>query len=221
MPDTSSDQTDRVRSVFGDWALRGRAEGMERGHGPVARRAFERTRLAADSRYLDIGCGNGYTVRWAAERAPQGVAVGLDVTPEMISLARSMSAEFTTAEFHLATFPQHDLSRGVFDAIFSMEVFYYLPSLSAALAEVRELLRDGGRFVNVVDFYRENPASHSWPEDVGVAMRLLGEDEWRVAFEEAGLVVVEQTRIRLPAEEASEAWKTEVGSLLTVGQRAG
>ena len=221
MPDSPDYPISQVRAVFDDWALRGRAEGMEHGHGPIARRAFEQLHLTSDSRYLDIGCGNGYTVRWAAEAAPEGRAIGIDVAPEMIRRAKELSADLPNAEFHLATFPEHRLPRGSFDAIFSMEVLYYLPSLPKALEEIARLLTRGGRFACVVDFYRENEASHSWPDDVGVAMRLLSAAEWKAAFEAAGLKVIEQTQITVPAEEASEEWKTTVGSLLTVGQAEG
>ena len=83
------------------------------------------------------------------------------------------------------------------------------------------LLTPGGRFVCVVDFYQENPASHSWPEDVGVAMRLLSAAQWRQAFEDAGLKVIEQGRVTLPPEQATEGWKVDVGSLMTVGASEG
>jgi len=221
MPHSTPNQTSRVRTVFDDWAVRGRAEGMERSHGPVARKAFHHLGLKPDSWYLDVGCGNGYTVRWAAEDAPNGKAFGLDVAPEMIARAEEMSQGMANTEFHVATFPDHDLPLGRFDAIFSMEVLYYLPSLSGALEEVARLLTPGGRFVCVVDFYQENPASHSWPEDVGVAMRLLSAAQWRQAFEDAGLKVIEQGRVTLPPEQATEGWKVDVGSLMTVGASEG
>jgi len=216
------DRVVRVRDVFEDWAERGRAEGMADSHAPFVRPVFERLPLPPDGSYLDIGCGNGYTVRWAAEAAPEGRAVGLDVSPAMIALAREKSAAFPSAEFHVATFPHgHPLEAASFDVIYSMEVFYYLPDLGEGLAEVRRLLRPGGVFACQVDFYEENTASHAWPEDVGVEMTLLGEAGWREAFERAGLEVTEQFRVRLPPEEASEPWKATEGSLVTVGRRPG
>jgi 2-polyprenyl-3-methyl-5-hydroxy-6-metoxy-1,4-benzoquinol methylase len=63
----------------------------------------------------------------------------------MIARAKDLSQGLANAEFHLATFPQHDLPLGRFDVIFSMEVLYYLPSLSAALEEVVRLLKPYGR----------------------------------------------------------------------------
>jgi SAM-dependent methyltransferase len=209
MTDPSHYPISQVRAVFDDWALRGRAEGMEHGHGPVARRAFEQLDLQPNGRYLDIGCGNGYTVRWAAATAPEGRAIGIDIAPEMIRRAKELSADFPNAEFFLETFPEHHLPRASFDAVFSMEVLYYLPSLSAALEEIVQLLKPGGRFASVVDFYQENEASHSWPDDVGVAMRLLSAAEWRAVFEAAGLTAVEQSRVTVPEEEASESGRRQ------------
>lgn len=214
------DRVVRVRDVFEDWAARGRAEGMAESHTPFVRPVFERLPLPPDGTYLDIGCGNGYTVRWAAAAMPEGRAVGLDVSPGMVARARGESAAFPDAEFHVAAFPDdHPLEPGSVDVIYSMEVFYYLPDLAAGLAEVRRLLRPGGAFACQVDFYRENTASHSWPEDVGVEMTLLSEAGWREAFERAGLAVTDQFRVRLPAEEASDPWQAAEGSLVTMGRR--
>jgi SAM-dependent methyltransferase len=209
----------KVQDVFDDWARRGRATGMERSHGPTARRALSYLPLPDDGRYLDIGCGSGYTVRWAAERLPRGEAVGVDVSGEMIEVATSLARELPRLRFLHGAFPDIELESGSFDAIFSMEVFYYLPRMDAALAAVARLLKPGGRFACVVDYHLGNPASHDWPEELGVEMNLLDESGWREAFESAGLAVVEQTRIRLPADEASEEWKVRFGSLLTVGAR--
>ena len=38
----SSAHVDKVAAIFDDWAEAGRAEGMEQGHGPTARPAFDR-----------------------------------------------------------------------------------------------------------------------------------------------------------------------------------
>ncbi len=218
MTRSSDSQLQSVQRVFDDWALRGRAEGMEASHAPFVRPAFERLALARDAWYLDIGCGNGYTVRWAARAAPEGKAVGIDLSSEMIALARSMSQDLPNAEFCAAAFPEHELPRGRFDAILSMEVFYYLPDMAAALVETRHLLRPGGQFACMVDFYEENEISHSWPSDVGVDMTLLDEAGWRAAMEGAGFSDIEQHRVRLAPEQASEPWKATEGSLLTLAR---
>ena len=218
-PDNGEGQVNDVRELFDDWARSGRADGMERGHGPTARLAFDRLRLTETSRYLDIGCGNGYTVRWAARAVPKGRTVGLDVSEEMIALARRMSDGFPNAHFVAGSFPEANLGDDGFDAIFSMEVFYYLSDLDAAMQKIHDILRPGGSFACVVDYYGENPASHSWPEDLGLPMTLLDAAGWADAFRRVGIAVVEQKRLRLPSDQASAEWKVTQGSLFTLGRR--
>ncbi len=214
-----TEQVERVRRVFDAWAAAGRSESMEEKHGPSARPVFDRLGLSEESWYLDVGCGNGYSVRWAAAIATSGRAYGLDVSASMIEKAEAMSAGFANAEFLCAPFPEDSLPDERFDAVFSMEAFYYLPDLDAALARVRTLLRPGGRFACVVDYYAENTASHPWRKQLGVRMRLLSTLGWVQAFERAGLAVVEQGRSRVPKELASAEWNTTHGSLFTIGRR--
>jgi arsenite methyltransferase len=216
----NTDQLVRVRDVFDEWAENGRARGMEQGHGLAARRAFEALDLAPGQHFLDIGCGSGYVVRWAAQVAPSVDALGLDVSAQMIALARSSTSGLPNARFRRTSFPHGDLEPEHFDAIFSMEAFYYLPDLAAGLSAVRDLLVDGGRFACVVDYYGENAASHRWPDELGVAMHLLSAAEWRAAFEDAGLEVLRQERLRAPfVPGALLTWKHTEGSLLTLGRR--
>ncbi len=214
-----------VRELFDAWALSGRAEGMEQGHGHAARLAAARLGLNERTRYLDIGCGNGYTVRWAARAAPRGRAVGVDLSSEMILLARRLSHDLPNASFIAGEFLAVDLGGDAsFDAIFSMEAFYYFSDLHAALARVRDLLAPEGLFACVVDYYGENTASHAWQEQMGVPMTLLDAAGWARAFAGAGLTVVEQTRLRLPAgttPDPEDEWEETEGSLLTLGARAG
>lgn len=214
-------QVAKVQAVFDTWAQNGRADGMERGHGPTAVQAFDKLGLGSGQRYLDIGCGNGYTVRWARERVGEGEVWGIDVAPEMIALAKRMSeASAPDARYLAGEFPNPKLPENYFDAIFSMEVFYYFPSVDAGLAAAHAALRPGGLFTCVVDYYQENAASHSWPEDTGVSMTLWSAEQWREGFERAGFEVVEQGRL-FPQEEdaATPDWKESEGSLMTLGRK--
>lgn len=211
-------QTARVRDIFEDWAGRGRAEGMEVGHGPAARVGFEALSLAAGERYLDIGCGNGYTLDWALDAVgPDGRVVGADVSPAMTALARQRVAGAANATVVCGAFPDIEFPLPAFDAVFSMEVFYYLPDLPAALRATRGALAPGGRFACLVDYYAENAASHPWPEQLGCHMELLGSAAWVDAFRDAGFSTVHQERVLHPSSGDKPGWKQEVGSLLTVG----
>jgi SAM-dependent methyltransferase len=161
-------------------------------------------------------------VRWAAQVAPSVDALGIDVSAQMIALARALTSGLPNARFRRGSFPQIELAANHFDAIFSMEVFYYLPDPAVGLKTVSQLLAPGGRFACVVDYYQENVASHRWPEDMAVAMHLLSAAEWRAAFEDAGLEVLQQERLRAPhAPDAPLTWQHTEGSLFTLGQRPG
>lgn len=211
-----------VRAVFDDWAKIGRGDTMGEGHKVNARPAFERLDLKPNQRYLDIGCGVGYSVRWAADVDQSVEAIGIDVAPEMIERARILSASYKNARFEISEFPAElPGDEGIFDAIFSMEALYYLPDLDAGLRAISALLKTGGKVVSMVDFYAENEASHHWPQDLGVSMTLLSAQGWQEAFEAAGLKVIEQTRIRDVASKGLENdWKYSQGSLLTLAVKA-
>jgi len=193
---------------------------MELGHTPTARPAFESLELTAGQRYLDVGCGNGYTVRWAASVDSTVQAYGLDAAEKMISRARHLSQDVENARFIHAPFPLPMLKPQSFDAVFSMEVFYYLPDVLWGLINVFRILKPGGRFACIVDYYAENEASHSWPEDVNVPMTLLSAQAWRDSMEKVGLEVIDQRRLCPPLAAGEQPnWKHTEGSLFTLVQR--
>ena len=211
---------DAVRAVFDTWATNGRAEGMEAGHFVAARRAFDILALKPGDRYLDIGCGNGYSVRWAAQISPDVSAIGIDLSEKMIQRAREMSSDYSNCRFINAPFPLPILKAGAFDALLSMEVFYYFPNLRWALMGALRLLKPGGQFACIVDRYTENEASHAWSEQVGLNLNLLSEQEWRSALEGVGFEVTDQVRIRQPRlDDEPEDWRHTEGSLLTLGRK--
>ena len=147
---------ERVSALFDEWSVNGRAEGMEEGHTPMARRAFEQLNVRPGQNYLDIGCGNGYAVRWAAAVDPSVQAVGIDVSAGMVERARSQSKAYENARFIHAPFPLPILKAKSFDSILSMEAFYYFRELQWALVSTIRLLRPGGLFACVIDYYTEN-----------------------------------------------------------------
>ncbi|MFK7987771.1 MAG: class I SAM-dependent methyltransferase [Sandaracinaceae bacterium] len=213
------DETDRVSQLFDGWAEAGRAEGMERGHEHAARAAFERLGIEPGARYLDVGCGNGYAVRWAADVDPSVQAFGIDVSAKMIERARERSPQ-PNARFIHAPFPLPMLKAKSFATVLSVETLYYLPDLTWGLVSVGRLLEPGGRFACVVDYYEENAASHGWPEELGLEMKRLSAAGWRAAMEEVGLQVIDQTRIRRPlADGETPGWAQSEGSLLTLAMR--
>jgi len=97
---------------------------------------------------LDLGSGGGIDVLLSARRvAPDGKAYGLDMTPEMLELARRNQAEagVTNAEFLLGTIEEVPLPDSSVDVIISNCVVNLSPDKDAVIAEAFRVLRPGGR----------------------------------------------------------------------------
>ncbi len=221
----------QTASLFDDWALRGRAEGMEAGHSPRALQALRAIPLEAGQRALDLGCGNGWATRWIkAEVGPKGSAAGLDASLEMVARAIGASRHLDGLEFVVGSFDALPWADASFDHVFSFEALYYAPDLDAALAELRRVLKVGGSATIGTDFYAEHTASHAWPEQLGIPMELLSAEGWAARLEMAGLRVVDQFRCfdprpvdpALPDSEQAEQrrFREEIGPLALRAVRA-
>ena len=108
------------------------------------KRLVERLGLEAGACVLDIGCGTGRLARWIGERlGPKGRVVGIDPLEERIAVARSRGGavrfEVGQAE-DLGAFD--DAS---FDAVCMSSVLHWVSDKARALAEIRRVLRPGGR----------------------------------------------------------------------------
>src|SRR5258708_18494470 len=86
--------TNLLRDEFNRWAEAGRGEGMEQDHLPITMPVLEKMGLAAADNVLDVGCGWGGLARRLAKRVRDGRIVGMDVSDEMIRVARRTSLEF-------------------------------------------------------------------------------------------------------------------------------
>jgi len=211
-------------SLFDQWALSGRAEGMERGHQARAVQALEAMPVKLGDKLLDLGCGNGWASRWLRAKTGRfGFVAGVDASEEMIRLAKQVSSARNSVQFRQARFEELPWTDEFFDHAFSMEALYYALDLEAALKSVARVLRVGGTLTVCTDFYLENPHCHVWPDMMGVPMQLLSEAQWTQTLAAAGLVVESSHRCLDPRpvesdkseqERAAELhFRTEVGSL--------
>jgi SAM-dependent methyltransferase len=98
---------------------------------------------------LDLGSGGGIDVLLSARRVgPTGVAYGLDMTDEMLELARRNAAEsgVTNARFLAGEMEAIPLDDGSVDVVISNCVVNLSPDKPRVLREVFRVLRPGGRF---------------------------------------------------------------------------
>ncbi|MCG2801418.1 MAG: arsenite methyltransferase [Cellulomonas sp.] len=105
--------------------------------------------LQPGERVLDLGSGGGIDVLLSARRVgPDGFVHGVDMTPQMLALARRNAAEAgaTNVEFHEGTIEDLPLSDGAVDVVISNCVINLSADKPAVLREAYRVLAPGGRF---------------------------------------------------------------------------
>ena len=148
---------------------------------------LEYAALRSGEEVLDLGCGGGRDLFPAAEAVgPEGRVVGVDMTPEMVELARGNAERFRDAtglsnvEVRSGNVEDLPLEDGSMDVVISNCVINLAPDKEAAFREAARVLRTEGRMV-VSDIVLNRPLS---PEAAGdpdlysacVAGALLRED---------------------------------------------
>jgi len=150
---------------------------------------------------LDLGSGGGIDVILSAKRVgPSGVAYGVDMTDEMLALARKNAAEAGVANVHFlkGVIEAVPLPAESVDVVISNCVINLSTNKAAVLTEIARVLKPGGR-VGVSDVVAED---HLTPEQraergsyVGCIAGALSRLEYLAGLEAAGFedVTVEFT----------------------------
>jgi SAM-dependent methyltransferase len=148
---------------------------------------------------LDLGSGGGIDVLLSAKRVGQsGFAFGLDMTDEMLELARRNAAEAgaTNVEFRKGRMEAIPLEEGSVDVVISNCVINLSTDKSAVLAEIARVLRPGGR-MGVSDVVAEDRLSPGERAErgsfVGCIAGALSFGEYQAGLEAAGLVDISVT----------------------------
>lgn len=97
---------------------------------------------------LDLGCGAGFDAFIAAQLVgPTGRIVGIDLSPEMVAVAKAglREAKFPQVEFQVASVEALPFPNASFDVALSNGVLNLIPDKPGALSEVFRILRPGGR----------------------------------------------------------------------------
>ena len=152
---------------------------------------------------LDLGSGGGIDVLLSARRVgPTGKAYGLDMTDEMLALAREnqKKAGLDNVEFLKGEIESIPLPDNAVDVIISNCVINLSADKDRVLAEAFRVLKPGGRFaVSDVVVRGEVPAAirRSVELWIGCVAGALEEQEYRLKLAKAGFeaVDVEPTRI--------------------------
>jgi arsenite methyltransferase len=166
---------------------------------------------------LDLGSGGGIDVLLSARRVgPAGRVYGLDMTDEMLALAREngRKAGATNVEFLKGEIENIPLPDNSVDVIISNCVINLSADKGRVLREAFRVLRPGGRFaVSDVVVRGEVPAAirRSVELWVGCVAGALQDDEYRALLAAAGFQDIEVEPWRIYGIEDARQFLTETG----------
>jgi SAM-dependent methyltransferase len=129
------------------WA--GHADYFDRAMTHYHRRLLAAASVERSDRILDIGCGAGQATRDAARAAAAGSALGVDLSSQMIDLARRRASDegLTNARFVQADAQIHPFDAEHFDGAISRAGSMFFGDPVAAFSNIHRALRPGGRLV--------------------------------------------------------------------------
>ena len=126
---------------------------------------------------LDVGCGTGAVLALLHEKYPDRRYVGLDLTPEMIEVARTKVAP--GMEFVVGDAENMPFDEASFDAVLCSNSFHHYPNPAAFLAGALRVLRPGGRLI-LRDYTSSDPVVWLMNHVELPLARLVGHGDVRV-----------------------------------------
>ena len=166
---------------------------------------------------LDLGSGGGIDCFLAARAVgPAGKVIGLDMTPDMVSLAKKNAERLgiSNVQFYLAEMERMPLESESVDVAISNCVICLSPDKDAVFAEVYRVLRLGGR-VHISDMVLLEELPQEITSDPEKWVSCIAGAELKDTYVER-MRKVGFTDIEVTAEEAtsdSEGWRTAVRSM--------
>jgi len=146
---------------------------------------------------LDLGSGGGIDCFLAARQVgPEGQVIGLDMTPDMIKLARRNAKKIgaTNVDFRYGEMEEMPLPDGTVDVVISNCVINLSPDKDAVFREISRVLRPGGRMsVSDIVLNGELPrpildSLHAW---AGCIAGALDEEAYVGKIRAAGFEAIE------------------------------
>ena len=178
---------------------------------PWARVLLEHAAPRTGEHVLDVACGSGIVARNVAPLVgTEGKVVGLDMSPDMLAVARALPAP-TGPLIEWREGDALELPDGPFDLVLCQHGLQFFPDPAAAISEMRRVLKVDGRVVLnvwqplylhvVYETLLEATARHldATVAALAHAWSLGDTEELRVLFDTAGFQRVEICQMSLPA----------------------
>ena len=147
--------------------------------GPWIPDLIGRASLQAGDRVLDVACGTGAVTRVAAVKVgSSGSVVGLDMSPEMVAVAKQVTGRLVPAiEWHIGDAARLPFADSSFDTVLCQQGLQFFADRQGAAREFRRVLSPSGKVAVAVWSKIEN---NNYFLAVGrAATRYLGEEVGR------------------------------------------
>jgi len=121
---------------------------------PTNRLAVEQLDLPNQATIVDVGCGTGSALRFAAAKMISGNLIGIDPVPRMIEIARGLSKEKSTdpvIDFKLGSAEDLPVEDSSTDLVFAFDSIDHWQDIKRGLDEILRILKPGGKFIIVKD----------------------------------------------------------------------
>jgi SAM-dependent methyltransferase len=180
-------------AIDGGWAGKRRLDLLASVMQPHTAWLLDAVGVATGSRCLDVGCGGGHVSRELARRVgPAGRVVGIDLDPEVISLARADAEREGLANVSFEVADATALKPCDFDVAYSRFLLSHVQSPASVLESATAAVRPGGAMVvedtdfrasfcypesaayqRYVQLYRETVSRFGGNADIGPALPAL------------------------------------------------
>lgn len=143
---------------------------MASGRKGDARLAVRLSGMGSSDTVVDIGCGPGVAVRYAARRG--AMVTGVDPAPVMLRVARLLTWRPGEVRYVEGATEAIPLPEGSASVVWSIATVHHWSDIDAGLREMRRVLRPGGRLVAMERRTQRGARghqSHGWTDEQGTA----------------------------------------------------
>ncbi len=131
---------------------------MNRGHKALTLWGLTHVNVEPNYFILDVGCGGGKTVSILAQKTPLGKVFGIDYSTDMVEYSRKVNKKLIAKDrvkiiegsVEKMVFPDD-----FFHLVTAIETYYFWPSFSADLKEIRRVLRPSGKLLIVNEMVKD------------------------------------------------------------------
>ncbi|MES2121296.1 MAG: methyltransferase domain-containing protein [Chlamydiota bacterium] len=122
-------------------------------------------KLSPEASILDIGCGHGHIIGELSKVAPFGSCIGIDPSPNMISLASEMFPKrmFNNLEFRQLKAEEMNFQPESFDLVVCTNAFMWIRDPRKVLRLISKFLKPNGLFV-LFSYSKETPYARLFEE---------------------------------------------------------